>query len=259
MKTLSQYSWLFCMCLLIIVSGVTAASLEPARDVLGRTSNFFDTDPIEKVHNITAPTINDPGRDHILIDFEGYYHNEFIGTVFGSVDTTFGPTWVSSIDADTGFGSGNFANEPSPDTIAMGLYPSSHSPVNFSEGVMAVSFFYSAAPDALPLVVEAWDDANGTGIHLDTAIGNLIGHSSFGADCEGDPTGQYCKWGVLTVYSADTNIRSITFPGAWSNWFIIDDMRVYLNYENQLPATDTAGLIIMLLIISVGLYVSGKR
>ena len=53
-----------------------------------------------------------------FIDFESCSHAVPIGKIPGTIDVTFGSSWLGVVDEDAGGGNGNFANEPSPDKTA---------------------------------------------------------------------------------------------------------------------------------------------
>lgn len=156
-----------------------------------------------------------------VIDFEGLLDNQAIGTIAGVPDVTFGPSWLSIIDIDAG-GNGNFANEPSPSTIAYFLTPVD--PITFAEGVGFVEVFYTAAAISTPVMLTAYDGPNGTGNVVALDVGPTIGTSHDGAPCSGDPNGQFCLWDALTLTSAANDIRSLVLSGAVANQFAFDNM-----------------------------------
>ena len=77
-----------------------------------------------------------------LITFEGIPETNLIGTIGAA---TFSADVGALIDADAPGGSGSFANEPSPDTVALdfGFTGPGPTTVTFSSPVEKVSFFYS--------------------------------------------------------------------------------------------------------------------
>ena len=95
------------------------------------------------------------------IDFEG------IGNLAAvpEFDGITSPGWLGIIDEDAG-GSGNFANEPSPQTIAfwLGGAPGSRD-VLFADPVSRVGFFYTSFPS---VTLQAF---NAAGDLLDSAFG----------------------------------------------------------------------------------------
>ncbi len=46
-----------------------------------------------------------------------------------------------------------------------------------------------------------------------------------GANCTGDPTGNFCHFGFLELTSATNNIASVVIEGTVSDYFGIDDFR----------------------------------
>ncbi len=93
----------------------------------------------------------------------------------------FSPATLAPVDADAG-GTGNFANEPSPDTIMFFLDATEAIP-NFAAGFTAgFSFLYSSA---LAASVNVYEGLNATGNLL--ASLNLV--AQYSVNCTGDPTG----------------------------------------------------------------------
>lgn len=163
-------------------------------------------------------------QECVVIDFEGIGNNTPIGTIPGTPQIPqiiFGSSWLGLIDADSG-GSGNFANEPSPNTIAYFLDMNDIS-IGFDAGVQLVEFYYTAAARSLPVTISAFDE---DGNLVDRATGNTIGTSYDGASCSGDPNGQFCLWDKVTLASTSNNIRLISIVGTVSNYFGIDNLRV---------------------------------
>lgn len=126
-----------------------------------------------------------------LKDFEAilnFYNGGFGGGGSGpgpNFGIVFGSASLALIDADVG-GSGNFANEPTPDTIAFFLTGSVI--MNVAAGFdTGFSFFYTAAFN--PGVVRVWSGLNATGtllLTLELAVN--------GTGCGGDPTGDFNCW-----------------------------------------------------------------
>jgi hypothetical protein len=163
--------------------------------------------------------LQDNQRDCNLINFEGIGDNAPIGLVPGPVNVTFGSSWLGLIDGDDG-GSGNFANEPSPNTIAYFLDTADIS-ISLVPAVQYVEFYYSAAASSLPITVTGYDSGNNV---VDTASGNTIGSAADGANCVGDPNGNYCLWDVISLSTASANIVYVTITGAVANYFGIDNL-----------------------------------
>jgi hypothetical protein len=151
----------------------------------------------------------------IVLDFEGLqdfeavkeFYNGGVGSL-GSAGTNYGvsfsPATLAIIDTDAG-GSGNFANEPSPDTI-MFFLNANDAILNFAAGFdTGFSFFYSSSTAAS---VNVYDDVNATG--------NLLASLNLSAqgfdNCTGDPTGSFCNWTPIGVAFAGI-AKSIDFGG----------------------------------------------
>ena len=132
----------------------------------------------------------------IVLDFEGtadqaritsFYNGgtDSLGLFGDNYGIQFGPNALSLRDKDVG-GSGNFANEPSPNTVMFfttGSAILNHEP-GFNTGF---SFFYSAKYAARVLI---YDGLNASG-NLVAAI-NLL--PQYADNCRGDPTGTFCNW-----------------------------------------------------------------
>ena len=178
--------------------------------------------------NLTINSSGEPGETVVvpleencnLINFEGMGNNEVIGVVAGPVTVTFGSSWLSLIDLDDG-GSGNFANEPSSFTAAYFLETSDIS-ISLSPPVQFVEFWYVASAISLPVTVTAFDS---DGNEVDSATGNTVGNSADGADCVGDPNGNFCLWDVVTLNAAADNIASIEILGSTANQFGFDNLQ----------------------------------
>lgn len=181
------------------------------------------------------------GADCTVVTFEGVGDNQPVGTIAGPVSVTFGANWFGLVDSDAG-GSGNFANEPSPDTVAY-VTSGAPDPINFSSGINFVEIFYVAGETSIPMTLTAWDGPNGTGNIVTTAVGDVVGN---GTNCSGDPTGIFCLWDVVTLTSTGNNIQSITLAGALSDQFAFDSMTFCTSGDSDgdglLDAWETCGL-----------------
>lgn len=171
-----------------------------------------------------------------LIDFEGFAESEAIGTVLGSPNVTFGPSWIAVIDSDAPGGTANIANEPSPSTVAVFLLEAD--PIDFDLGVRYVEIFYSAAADSVPVTLTAWDGPGGTGNVIDTQQGLTIGSSVDGAMCSGDPFGNFCLWDRIILTAPTDSIQSITIDGATTNLFAFDNMLFCTDVPCDAPASN---------------------
>jgi hypothetical protein len=124
------------------------------------------------------------------------------GTNYG---ISFGSGALSLIDADSG-GTGNFANEPSGDTIAFWL-SSGGLVMNVAAGFdTGFAFFYTSSTAA---TVTIYDGLDKTGNVLGT-IDLIAQHTANG--CTGDPTGTFCNWSAVGVAFAGV-AKSVDFGG----------------------------------------------
>ncbi len=139
----------------------------------------------------------------VVLDFEGVGNSTPVGN-FYAPDYTFSPSTLALVDADAG-GGGNFANEPSPNTI-MFFLDSNNAVLNATNGfTTGFSFFYSSSTAA---TVNVYDGLNATGNIL--ASINLA--AQFNQNCSGDPTGAFCHWDPIGVAFSGTAF-SIDFGG----------------------------------------------
>jgi len=154
-----------------------------------------------------------------LVTFEGVPDFGPVGTIIGDVAVTFGTSWLGLVDADAG-GSGNFANEPSPSTIAFFLDQTDIS-IGLAPTVRFVSFWYTAAAQSLPVTVTAYDSFNNP---IAQALGNTVGTDYDGAPCIGDPDGSFCTWDRIVLVSPSSLISRVEITGTASDYFGIDDL-----------------------------------
>jgi hypothetical protein len=139
----------------------------------------------------------------VVLDFEGIGNNNAVGNFYGP-DYTFSPATLALVDSDAG-GSGNFANEPTKDTI-MFFLDANNAVLNANNGfTTGFSFFYTSSTAA---VVNVYDGLNATGNIL--ASINLA--AQFNQNCAGDPTGGFCHWDPIGVAFNGTAF-SIDFGG----------------------------------------------
>lgn len=196
------------------------------------------------------------GTDCTFVDFEGVGNDQPVGTVSGVPEVTFGASWLGLIDEDAG-GSGNFANEPSPDTVTYFL--SSVDPIDFDTGVQYVELYYSASSVSLPVTLTAWDGVGGSGNEVDSVQGNTVGSSLDGADCTGDPTGAFCGWSLLTLSAPSNTIRSVTLAGAEANQFGFDNMRYCTSIPPDAPSIPAAGMALLATLLVAGGALAARR
>ncbi len=204
-------------CCLFLLTFTTLIALPAlAAETVGLSSNTTINRSSEPSETVVLPLEDDCN----LVDFEGLEDNAPIGVVAGPVTVTFGTSWLSLIDGDDG-GSGNFANEPSSFTVAYFLDTADIS-ISLDPPVQFLEFWYVASAISLPVTVTAYDI---NGDIVDTAEGNTIGSDFDGADCVGDPNGQFCLWDVVTLNAAADNIASIEILGSTANQFAFDNLQ----------------------------------
>ena len=149
-----------------------------------------------------------------VLDFEGVGNQVAINDFYnGGTDGAghsgvnygihFGTNTLGIIDGDAG-GTGNFANEPSPDTVMFFLVGTAvlNDAAGFDTGF---SFFYSSATAA---TVKVYDGLNATG----NLLASLALSAQFNDNCVGDPTGAFCNWAAVGASFSGT-AHSIDFGG----------------------------------------------
>lgn len=145
----------------------------------------------------------------IVLDFEGVGDNNAVGNFYnGGAGTNYGasfsPATLALVDADAG-GNGNFANEPSPNTI-MFFLDANNAILNFAAGFdTGFSFFYTSFTAA---TVNVYDNVDGTG----NLLGSLNLTAQYKDNCVGDPSGAFCNWTAVGVGFSGT-AKSIDFGG----------------------------------------------
>lgn len=151
----------------------------------------------------------------IVLDFEGagngaqllnYYNGgtDSLGNSGTNYGIAFGSNALSLVDVDAG-GGGNFANEPSPDTIMFFLTGTAI--LNYAPGFdTGFSFFYTSSTAA---TVNIYDGLNATG----SLIASLNLSAQFNANsCNGDPSGSFCNWTAVGASFSGIG-KSIDFGG----------------------------------------------
>ena len=149
----------------------------------------------------------------VTLDFEGIANFGFVGNYYNGAPgggTNYGASFSANaqalVDADAG-GGGNFANEPSANTIMFFLGGDS-AILNFAAGFdTGFSFFYSSLG---PATVTVHAGLNGTGAVLTTI--SILGQFN-GNGCVGDPNGEFCNW-TAAGGSFSGIAKSISFGGA---------------------------------------------
>ncbi|MGF7170117.1 hypothetical protein FHS91_001794 [Sphingobium xanthum] len=150
-----------------------------------------------------AIAVSAPASAVTVLTFEGIADNTAVGN-FYAPDYIFSDDTLALVDADSG-GGGNFANEPSPNTIMFFLNANNavlNVPAGFDTGF---SFFYTSSTAATVTVYDGLD-----------ATGNVLGTIDLDAQhtrgCTGDPNGTFCNWTAIGVAFAGTAM-SIDFGG----------------------------------------------
>lgn len=170
----------------------------------GRAKSSGQTTPLQA-------TSVENGLSCTTITFEG------VGNLSGipDFDGISSPGWLGIIDADAG-GSGNFAFEPSPETIAfwLGGAPGSRDIV-FTTPVAKVEFLYSSF---VTVQLEAFDEAG-------NVIATATGPANFNQGPGGDPTGDFNKWDPLKVEAMGNKITRLRVSGN-VNQTGIDNLKV---------------------------------
>lgn len=145
----------------------------------------------------------------IVLDFEGVGDLNAVGDFYnGGGGTNYGVSFsedtLAVVDADDG-GSGNFANEPSSNTI-MFFLEANNAVLNNAAGFdTGFSFYYSSSTAA---TVTIWDGVNATG----NILGTITLDAQHTTGCVGDPSGTFCNWTNVGVAFAGT-AKSIDFGG----------------------------------------------
>lgn len=151
----------------------------------------------------------------VLLDFEGignlvpiqnFYNGGAAGNgvVGPDFDVTFFGNALALIDADSG-GTGNFANEPTPDAVMFWL-SDTDAHMNYAPGFTQFSLHYNTA--LYPGNLSFWTGTDGTGSQVGPT--ELLGLT--GSDCGGDPSGFYSCWKKVAV-TLPAMAYSVTFGG----------------------------------------------
>lgn len=148
----------------------------------------------------------------ITIDFEGVGNFNAVGDYYnggpgGNLGIQFSGPTLALVDADAG-GNGNFANEPSPNTI-MFFRDAQNAVLNYLTGfTTGFSFYYTSSQR---FRVDVFDGLDATG----TIIGSIELPPQHTSNCAGDPSGTFCNFTDAGVAFAGT-AKSIRFGGGVS-------------------------------------------
>lgn len=193
----------------------------------------------------------------VVLTFEGVGDSAAINDFYnGGTDSAgnsgpdyginFSDTSLGLIDEDAG-GTGNFANEPSPDTVLFFLSGGAAT-MNVAAGFdTGFSFFYSAASSVGSITV--YDGLNGTGNILATLDLALTG-----TNCSGDPNGYpNCAWAPIGV-SFSGIAHSVDFAGT-ANHIGFDNITLgAATPVGSVPEPGALGLMALGLMLLVFLY-----
>jgi hypothetical protein len=168
---------------------------------------------------LTAFAFAGPAQAAVILTMEGVGHMAGVNDFYnGGAGGNFGIQFAGAtalVDVEGG-GTGNFANEPSPSTIAIGL--DGPLTINVFNGFdTGFSLFYTSAFGGS---VSIYDALNGTGNVLTTFT--LLAQAF--DSCTGDPNGSFCNWTgmggifsgigysvVVTGVADQTGIDDVTF------------------------------------------------
>jgi hypothetical protein len=180
-----------------------------------------------------------------VLSFEGLQDQEQIldfynggtgsmGSSGANYGISFGSSALALIDSDAG-GSGNFANEPSADTIAFFL-SGGNLVMNVAAGfTTGFSFYYTSAAAAS---VSVYDGLNASGNLLGTI--NLVAQHDDN-NCTGDPSGTFCNWTPVGVAFGGTAM-SVSFAGA-ANQAGFDEITLGRQTPGDVPEPGTLALL----------------
>jgi len=158
----------------------------------------------------------------VVLTFEGIADETAVGNFYSGLGVTFSPDTLALVDQDAG-GTGNFANEPTPNTI-MFFLNSNNAVLNYAAGfTTGFSFYYTSSTAA---TINVYDDVD--------AGGNLLASINISAqytdNCSGDPTGGFCNFTPVGVAFSGT-AKSIDFGGTANQ----------TGYDNITFGSDTPG------------------
>jgi hypothetical protein len=201
-----------------------------------------------------------PSHASLLLTFEGLQDQEDILSFYnggsGSLGSTgpdlnieFGASALAVIDADAG-GGGNFANEPSPDTV--GVFLGTDTVImNVLDGFGDFfSFFYTSF---VPITITVYGGVDGTGSILGSVSLPAQGTEFNGCEASGDPTGQFACWDPGSVSFLGI-AHSVRYEGQ-GNFTGFDDIE--LGSVPDDPSVPEPGLVSLL---GVGLaFIAARR
>jgi len=158
-----------------------------------------------------ATTSQVSGATCTFIDFEGVGNSVGPPIIIG--DATFTGGVVSIVDNDAG-GSGNFANEPSPDTVILVSSPPPMFTLTFANPVSQLSWFYVANGQT---EVRFFDSGNGllATVNPPVLVQGVVG---------GDPNGFFDNWDMASHSEGSNTIKKVEFERVTASGAGFDDM-----------------------------------
>ena len=170
----------------------------------------------------------------IVLTFEGVANQTPVGSYYAP-DYIFSPATLALVDSDAG-GGGNFANEPSANTI-MFFTNANNAILNVTNGFSTgFSFFYSSATAAS---VNVWSGLNASG----SLLGTIALAPQFDTNCAGDPGGTFCNWTNAGVTFAGI-ASSIDFGGTASATGF-DDITFGSDVAGAVPEPSTWAMLLL--------------
>ena len=158
-----------------------------------------------------ATTSQVSGATCTFIDFEGVGNLVSPPIIIG--DATFTGGVLSLVDQDQG-GNGNFANEPSPDTVINVNSPPPMFTLTFANPVSQLSWFYAANGQT---EVRFFDSGNGL---LATVNPPVLTQGVVG----GDPNGFFDNWNMASHSEGSNTIKKVEFERVTASGVVFDDM-----------------------------------
>ena len=170
----------------------------------------------------------------IVLTFEGVANETPVGSYYAP-DYIFSPATLALVDADAG-GSGNFANEPSANTV-MFFTDANNAILNVTNGFSTgFSFFYSSSTAAS---VNVWSGLNASG----SLLGTIALAPQHTTNCAGDPSGTFCNWTNAGVTFAGI-ASSIDFGGTASATGF-DDITFGSDVAGAVPEPSTWAMLLL--------------
>jgi hypothetical protein len=174
----------------------------------------------------------------ITLTFEGLDNLEMVGDFYnggagGDFGITFSETARGIVDRDNG-GTGNFANEPSPDTVMFFDEGDFSTTMNVLDGFSSsFSFLYTSL--SYPAALMVWSGLDGQG----GMLGGMFLPALPSACGGGDPDGEFSCWSNITVAFQGT-ARSVTFGGI-GNFIGLDN----ISLDPHAPIPEPASLLLV--------------